>query len=130
MKGAGLMASALLAAGCAHATTNASYWPTKATDFSGYTPVSPDQAAGLIARAEADFRVSPLRLYPEDDGARPLLLRRAARRPDGRTLIAFYVDHVSDMYAIYVFNAEGEIIDRYIHSFWGPPVSQRGMGRR
>jgi hypothetical protein len=24
----------------------------------------------------------------------------------------------SDSYAIYIFNARGEIIDRYVHSYW------------
>jgi len=130
MKNAKSLSCAILIGGCAQTVADAGPWQTKATDFAGYVQVAPDEAAALIARARTDFRASPVRLFPDDEGARPLLLRGVARRPDGTTLLAFYMDGVSDMYAMYVFNARGEIIDRYVHSFWGVIPTRRRTGRR
>ena len=105
----------VLAAGCAHPEAK-SVWEYKRSDFSGYTTISSADAANLIRQAERDFRDSPA--YP-DDGPRPLSVTRVARRSDGTILIAFSIGLMSDTRAIYIFNPEGEIVDRYLHSFWG-----------
>jgi hypothetical protein len=91
-------------------------WEYKTTDFSGYATVSSDEVPALISRAEEDFRASPA--YP-DGGPRRLSVVRVKRRPDGKTLIAFSIDGVSDTFAIYVFDPQGKIVERYLRSFWG-----------
>jgi len=91
-------------------------WEYRAVDVSGYARLSPNGVAALIRRAEEDFRASPA--Y-SDGGPRPISVAGAARGPDGRILIAFSIGGVSDTRAMYIFNSEGEIVDRYLHSFWG-----------
>lgn len=111
-----LLFLAFLVAGCANTGVGVGPWEYKTTDFSGYTNVSADGVAALIRRAENDFNASPA--YP-DAAPRPISVTRVARRPDGRTLIAFSIGHMSDTRVIYIFNSQGEIVDRYLHSFWG-----------
>ena len=106
---------AFLVVSCASTMSGVGNWEYKTTNFSGYTTVSSDEVPALIRRAEEDFRASPA--YP-DDGPRRLSVVRVKRRPDGRTLIAFAIGGVSDTLAIYIFGPQGEIVDRYLHSFW------------
>lgn len=111
-----LLIFVFLVAGCANTMVGVGPWEYKTTDFSGYTNVPFDEVAALIRRAQSDFSVSPA--YPEG-GPRPISVTRVARRADGRTLIAFTIGVMSDTRAIYVFDSQGEIVDRYLHSFWG-----------
>jgi hypothetical protein len=91
-------------------------WKYKTSNFFGYTNLSYGEADTLIRRAKEDFQKSPAFLHEK---LRPLSVTRVARRSDGTTLIAFSIGMMSDTRAIYVFNPKGEIVDRYLHSFWG-----------
>ena len=107
-----------LLAACVSSGGSQRTWDWKQTDGTGYTRASRlDGIAPLIARAEADFSVSPA--FPEYP-LRPLYLAVMARHFDGRTLLSFRIGGVSDVEAVYIFNAQGEITERYLHSYWGP----------
>jgi hypothetical protein len=75
--------------------------------------IDPQDLTDLVRRAQANFSTSPV--APRFQA--PIQPIDAGRRPDGRTIMAFYFGE-SDRHAIYVFNARGEIIDRYVHSYW------------
>ena len=75
--------------------------------------INPDNMSDLVRRAQANFSSSPVAPHFRA----PLELGDVGRRPDGRTIMAFYFGN-SDAFAIYIFNARGEIIDRYVFSYW------------
>src|SRR5688572_23675463 len=107
---------AFLLIGCAPNLVGVGPWEYRSTNSSGCSYSPPDSVAMLIRRAETDFDSSPA--YP-DNGRRPVSVNRVAHCADGRTLIAFSIGGVEDTLAIYIFDAQGEIVDRYLHSFWG-----------
>jgi hypothetical protein len=103
--------------GCANALAEAAPWQYKATDFSGYVRISPEELpTALIQRAQDDFRAAPAF---HEGGPRVISLVRVARGSDGRTLASFSIAGVEDAHAIYVFDVRGRIVERYLHSFWG-----------
>src|SRR4051794_694313 len=111
-----LVLLALLVASCATGTGGALPWEYRGTVRSGYARVAAEGVDALVARAEANFLASPA--FAEN-GPMPLILVGVARRADGRTKLAFAIGGLSDTEAIYVFNSRGEIVDRYLHSYWG-----------
>ncbi len=115
MKFPTLALSAFLACSCASTLAEPPPWEAKAPDLAGYRRVSMESMAEMIRHAEADFRASPA--YP-DHGPIPISAIGAARRPDGMTVIAFSLA-ATDVNAVYIFNSEGQIVDRYLHSYWG-----------
>lgn len=104
---------ALLMIGCANPVVHTGPWRYERPDFSGYTRAPPEDVAELVQRAQAAFRSSPVAAHFRA----PIELLQAWRRSDGRTIMVFYFGD-DDALAIYVFNSRGEIIDRYVHSFW------------
>jgi len=119
---------AFLLAGCVSNGGGQRAWEWKATDRTGYTRASTAEGtAPLVARAEADFRVLPA--FPEYPPM-PLYLAVVAHHQDGRTLLSFRIGAVSDVEAVYIFNAQGEIVDRYLHSYWGVTTARPSTRRR
>jgi hypothetical protein len=113
---------AFLIAGCVGLNSRVRPWEYKTSSREGYARIAGEDLTPLIRRAEVDFRASPA--FPE---GRPMALEvlGAARHRDGRMLIAFSMGGASDVAAIYIFDSRGEIIDRYLHSYWGRVRSPR-----
>lgn len=108
-----LLLLVLLAISCTHPIGPTGPWRYERPDLSGYAIIDREDVADLARRAQANFSSSPVAAHFRA----PIELGEAARRPDGQTIMAFYFGE-SDRHAIYVFNARGEIIDRYVRSFW------------
>ncbi|HVQ06843.1 MAG TPA: hypothetical protein VMS43_00260 [Allosphingosinicella sp.] len=96
-----------------HRVSCTSPWRYERPDLTGYARIDSENVADLVRRAQENFSLSPI--APRFQA--PIELGEAARRSDGRTMMAFYFGE-SDRHAIYIFNARGEIIDRYVHSYW------------
>lgn len=112
MRGAQLFL-VLLAMSCTHPAALTGPWRYERPDLTGYARIDSENVADLVRRAQENFSSSPV--APRFQA--PIELGEAARRSDGRTMMAFYFGE-SDRHAIYIFNARGEIIDRYVHSYW------------
>lgn len=102
----------LLMVSCTHPVSHTGPWRYERHDYSSYPTVHSEDVANLVPRAEANFSSSPPAAH-----FRFLELVNVWRRPDGRMILAFSFGD-SDSFAIYIFNARGEIIDRYVHSYW------------
>ena len=104
-------------AGCVSTQTldNAATWEYKSTDRAGYVSVTAHSVNSMVRRAEENFRNNPAF---SEFGPHALLFVGAARHLDGRVLIAFSIGGISDVNAVYVFNRRGEIVDKYLHSYW------------
>lgn len=107
-----LLFLAMLANSCTHPASHIGPWRYERHDYSGYPTARSENVADLVRRARANFISSPIAVH-----FRYLELVEVWRRPDGKMILAFSFGD-SDSFAIYIFNARGEIIDRYVHSFW------------
>jgi hypothetical protein len=103
----------LLMIGCATPVVQTGPWRYERPDFSGYTRIPSGDVVELAQRAKANFSASPVAAHFRA----PLQLQEVWRRSDGRTVMVFYFGD-SDARAIFVFDVRGEIIDRYVHSYW------------
>jgi hypothetical protein len=102
----------LMTISCAHPASLSGPWRYERIDYSNYPTVRSENVADLAQRAQENFTSSPIAAH-----MRYLELVGAWRRPDGKMILAFSFGD-SDSFAIYIFNARGEIIDRYVHSYW------------
>jgi len=100
--------------GCATPVAHDGLWRYGQLDHSGCVTTPPGDVAELVRVAEAAFRASP----PAPFFRVPIQLRQACRRSDGRRFLMFYFGS-SDQFAVYVFNTRSDIVDRYVHSYWG-----------
>ena len=101
--------------GCASPSREGEPWHYRSVNLSGYRRIQIEAAADLVTAAERNYRESPAL---GSNNSVEISAVRAGRRPDGRTVIVLDVG-LSDTSIIYIFGPHGQIIDRYLHSFWG-----------
>lgn len=102
----------LLIASCMHPVSHTGPWRYERHDYSSYPTVRFEEVASLVPRAEANFGSSPPAPHFSF-----LQLFEVRRGPNGSMILAFYFGD-SDSFAIYIFDARGEIIDRYVYTYW------------